>query len=104
MRGPGNPPSVSVIIPALNEAGTIPATARSAGEAGAGEVIVVDGGSGDGTPDAAWQAADVVIPSPPGRARQMNAGALAADGTSLLFLHADPTISGGATASAREAG
>ena len=103
MTGPGSPPSVSVIIPALNEAGTIAATARSAREAGAGEVIVVDGGSGDGTPDAAWAAADVVIPSPPGRARQMNAGARAANGTILLFLHADTTIPRGAIASVRDA-
>jgi len=103
MTGPGTPPSVSVIIPALNEAGTISATARSAKEAGAGEVIVVDGGSGDGTPDAAWPAADVVIPSPPGRARQMNAGARAANGTILLFLHADTTIPDRAIASVRKA-
>src|SRR3990172_6069208 len=95
MTGPGTPPSVSVIIPALNEAGTIAAAARSAREAGAGEVIVVDGESGDGTPDAAWPAADVVILSPPGRARQMNAGARAANGTILLFLPPDtPTPRG----------
>jgi rSAM/selenodomain-associated transferase 2 len=99
----GNRHPVSVIIPALNEAGTIAATARSAREAGAGEVIVVDGGSGDGTPDAARTAADVVIPSPPGRARQMNAGARAASGAILLFLHADTTIPGGAIESVRKA-
>lgn len=103
MNDPGIPPSVSVIIPALNEAGTIAAAARSAREAGAGEVIVVDGGSGDGTSDAAWSAADVVISSSPGRARQMNAGARAANGTILLFLHADTTIPGGAIASVQEA-
>ncbi len=103
MTGSGNRLPVSVIIPSLNEVETIAAIARSAREAGADEVIVVDGGSGDGTPDAAWQAADIVIPSPPGRARQMNAGARAANGSTLLFLHADTAMPEGAIASVRKA-
>ena len=94
--------AVCVIIPALNEAATIAATVRSAREAGADEVIVVDGGSRDGTPDAARPFADAVISSPPGRARQMNAGARAARGAVLLFLHADTTMPAGSVGPIRE--
>ena len=98
MTGFESAPAVCVIIPALNEAATIAATVRSAREAGADEVIVVDGGSRDGTPDAARPFADAVISSPPGRARQMNAGARAARGAVLLFLHADTTMPAGSMA------
>jgi rSAM/selenodomain-associated transferase 2 len=94
---------VSVIIPALNEATTIVSTVRSARSAGADEVIVVDGGSRDGTPDAARVVADAVVVSLPGRARQMNAGARMATGEILLFLHADTTLPEGSIASVREA-
>jgi rSAM/selenodomain-associated transferase 2 len=95
-------PSVSVIIPALNEAATIVATIRSARAAGADEVIVADGGSRDGTPDAARQVADAVVVSLPGRARQMNAGARGATGKIFLFLHADTMLPEGSIASVRE--
>jgi len=103
MTGAGNRPAVSVIIPARNEAATISATVRSAREAGADEVIVVDGESRDGTAGEARLVADAVILSPPGRARQMNAGARASRGEILLFLHADTTMPGGAVASVRKA-
>jgi rSAM/selenodomain-associated transferase 2 len=103
MTDPGNRPPVSVIIPARNEAATIAATVRSAREAGADEVIAVDGESLDGTPDAARPVVDAVILSPPGRARQMNAGARASRGEILLFLHADTTMPEGSIASVREA-
>lgn len=94
---------VSVIIPALNEETTIPGTLLSARAAGADEVIVADGGSGDGTRAAAQGAADAVIVATPGRARQMNAGAEVATGEVLLFLHADTTLPSGAIDSVREA-
>lgn len=94
---------VSVIIPALNEEASIPGTILSARAAGADEVIVVDGGSADGTREAAHGAADAVLVSPPGRARQMNAGAKASSGEVLLFLHADTTLPPGAIDSTREA-
>jgi rSAM/selenodomain-associated transferase 2 len=103
MTGPGTRPPVSVIIPARNEAAIIVATVRSAREAGADEVIVVDGESRDGTPDAARPIADAVILSPPGRARQMNAGATASKGKILLFLHADTSMASGSIAAVREA-
>jgi rSAM/selenodomain-associated transferase 2 len=55
-------------------------------------VIVVDGGSADGTPEAARPLADRVITAPRGRASQMNAGAAEARGDILLFLHADTVL------------
>jgi rSAM/selenodomain-associated transferase 2 len=55
-------------------------------------VIVVDGGSADATAGIARPLADEVIASHPGRARQQNAGAQAAIGDVLLFLHADTLL------------
>ena len=56
------------------------------------ELIVVDGGSGDGTAERAAAGADVVITAARGRASQMNAGAARARGEILLFLHADTLL------------
>jgi len=53
---------------------------------------VVDGGSGDATVALATPLADRVVHAPRGRARQMNAGAAAARGALLLFLHADTCL------------
>jgi len=53
------------------------------------EVIVVDGGSTDGTPELARPLCNLLLTAPRGRAMQMNAGARAARGDVLLFLHAD---------------
>jgi rSAM/selenodomain-associated transferase 2 len=89
-----DPAELSVIIPALDEAGAIAATLaplQAWRERGA-EVIVVDGGSRDGTPDLAAPRADRVLDGPRGRARQMNAGAGAARGGILVFLHADTRL------------
>ena len=52
-------------------------------------MIVVDGGSRDGTVEVASQLADQVLVAPRGRAIQMNTGAAVASGSTLLFLHAD---------------
>ena len=56
------------------------------------QLIVVDGGSRDGTRSRCEGAADALLTAPRGRARQMNAGAGAAAGDALLFLHADTTL------------
>jgi len=83
---------MSVIIPALDEAAQIAAAIESARAASVGEVIVVDGGSGDATVDRARVAGATVITATRGRARQMNAGAAVATGEVLLFLHADTRL------------
>jgi len=80
---------VSVIMPVLNEASGIAASLRRAWATGAAEVIVVDGGSTDGTPALARQGGAQLIVSTPGRGLQLNAGARVAQGDVLLFLHAD---------------
>jgi rSAM/selenodomain-associated transferase 2 len=67
------------------------------------QVIVVDGGSQDGTVALAEGHADSVLISPAGRARQMNAGAAAASGDILLFLHADTRLPDRADALVRDA-
>lgn len=87
-------PPLSVVVPVLNESGQIaerlaalaPLRARGV------EVVVVDGGSDDGTADIARHGADQVVKAPRGRAAQMNAGALASRGQHLLFLHADTLL------------
>jgi rSAM/selenodomain-associated transferase 2 len=83
--------SLSVIIPALNEAESITATLQALApvRARGAEVIVVDGGSADDTVARARPLADLVLAAPRGRALQMNTGAARASGTILLFLHAD---------------
>jgi rSAM/selenodomain-associated transferase 2 len=80
--------SISVIIPTLNEAARIEATIARTRALGACEIIVADGGSSDGTRERA-AGADLVLDTPRGRAVQQNAGAAAASGDVLLFLHAD---------------
>lgn len=83
-------PFVSVIVPVLNEAALIGDFLRRLRALDPGlEIIVVDGGSSDGTFSIAQPLADRVITSSRGRAAQMNAGAEIARGEVLWFLHAD---------------
>jgi len=83
-------PALSIIIPVLNEAHSIGATVEALKEMRARiEVIVVDGGSRDGTLDILRAARVRVIESAGGRGFQMHAGACAARGEALWFLHAD---------------
>ncbi len=83
-------PTVSVIVPAWNEARRLPALldALEACRPAAREIVVADGGSADGTADLARGRARV-IGVPRGRAAQQNAGAAVADGEVLWFVHAD---------------
>ena len=94
---------LSVIIPTLNEAAQLPRTLQSVVTQAHGcEIIVVDGGSNDGTQAVACDAAHL-IEAPRGRARQMNAGARVATGEALLFLHADTRLPPRAFVRIREA-
>lgn len=85
---------LSIIIPTLNEAAVIVAALerlqplRVRGH----EVIVVDGGSDDGTAELALPLSDRTLQAPRGRASQMNAGVRDAHGDVLLFLHADSRL------------
>jgi rSAM/selenodomain-associated transferase 2 len=85
---------LSIIVPVLNETANIGAALDAlAPLRGRGaELIVVDGGSSDGTAVLAQPLADQVLSAPRGRASQMNAGAAAAKGDVLLFLHADTRL------------
>ncbi len=80
---------ISIIIPAINEAESIGRAVSYAQQAGASEVIVVDGGSDDSTPAAADAHGAKVLECAPGRGKQLNAGALEASGDVLVFQHAD---------------
>jgi len=85
---------LSVIVPVLNEEAGIAAALRALAplRARGHEVIVVDGGSGDATAALAVPGCDRVLSAPRGRALQMNAGARAARGDALVFLHVDTRL------------
>ncbi|MHC5672233.1 TIGR04283 family arsenosugar biosynthesis glycosyltransferase [Nostoc sp.] len=83
---------ISIIIPTLDEAGNIKEAIATTQPSKDIEVIIVDAGSQDGTVEIAQSLDIKVISSSPGRAVQMNAGAVAASGDILLFLHADTRL------------
>ena len=85
---------LSIVIPALNESGNIVATLSplQTMRARGVEIILVDGGSIDATTQLAAPLVDCVVKTIKGRALQMNAGAAAATGDALLFLHADSIL------------
>ena len=91
------PAPISIIIPTLNTEGDLPACLDSLMpglEAGlVRELVISDGGSQDATPAIAEAAGAQLVSGQPGRARQLMAGAAAARGDWLLFLHADTTLS-----------
>lgn len=100
---PPNPPAtgrqrqrdaISIVVPVLNEANTIVSFLQSVRGTcpTATEIIVVDGGSDDGTATLATALCDRVVTSAKGRAIQLNAGAKQASGTVVCFLHADSSL------------
>ena len=94
--------TISVVMPVLNEAQALAVTLRHTLSLGFDELILVDGGSTDGTIELAQAVATssprhspcsmTIITAPAGRADQMNAGAAVAQGDILLFLHADTLL------------
>jgi rSAM/selenodomain-associated transferase 2 len=84
--------AVSVIIPTLNEEARIGAAIDAAFAAGAAEVLVADGGSGDATIDIAHAHGARVLTGADMRARQLNLGAREAVHDALLFVHADTLL------------
>lgn len=88
---------ISVIIPTHNEEENLPGCIRSIRiQNQAAEVIVVDGGSKDGTMEIAASLADqVIFLEDKNISRQLNIGAAAAKGDVLLFLHADSRLAAG---------
>ena len=85
-------PRISVIVPTLNEQACLAATLDALPLADGDELIVVDAGSTDGTPDVARRYTSQFYQGPRGRAQQMNHGARHARGDILLFLHADTLL------------
>jgi rSAM/selenodomain-associated transferase 2 len=85
---------LSIIIPILNEARRIPQLLERLTPLVRNncEIILVDGGSEDGSADIVKRAGFTVERAARGRAGQMNAGAVRATGTVLLFLHADTQL------------
>ena len=97
--------TISMVIPALNEEQGIEATLRALAGSGAAEIIVVDGGSRDRTVEIVRSLSFVrlIEAGAANRGRQMNAGAAAARGDALLFLHADVRLPSGALDAVRAA-
>lgn len=88
--------SVSVVIPTLNEAGTIGECLERLKAQGAVEVVVADAGSPDGTAAIAREAGAKVVSCGRGRGVQQNSGARVSVGRVLVFLHADCWLEDGA--------
>jgi rSAM/selenodomain-associated transferase 2 len=93
---------IAVVIPARDEADRIQAAIESAREPGV-EIIVADGASRDATRERSLAAGARVVPCEPGRARQLEAGARAADADAIVFLHADTELPRGWAAAVRAA-
>ncbi len=92
-------PTLSIVIPARNDAEALARTLQAlAGVDGIerAEVIVAASGDPDGTRRAVGERGRLVWPAGSTRAELMNAGAAAAHGPILLFLHADTTLPRGA--------
>lgn len=86
--------TVSIVIPCLNEAAIVRqrlSALQGLRERGH-QLILVDGGSDDGTLELTAGLIDCLVASPPGRARQMNRGAAVAEGATLWFLHLDTEV------------
>jgi rSAM/selenodomain-associated transferase 2 len=97
-----SPIRLAIVVPTLNEENAVRRHLPAALKA-ADEVVVSDGGSGDGTVEIARQLGARVVCGPSGRGGQLNRGAAAATADVLLFLHADTTLPPSGSAAVREA-
>ena len=90
---------ISVVIPTLNSEATLPrvlsALVPAAVRGTVREVVIADGGSTDETAEIVEAAGARFVRAPRGRGSQLAAGAKAAKGTWLLFLHADTVLQPG---------
>lgn len=85
-------PSISAVIPALNEENQIGRAVSSCYRGGVREVVVVDGGSDDGTREEAVRRGARVVCSSKGRDKQCQAGLDRATGSVVVFVHADTEV------------
>ena len=93
MKDTATAPLLSLVVPVLDEAALLPGLfSRLAPWRDVAEIIVVDGGSEDGGDALASAQADRFLRTSAGRALQQNAGAAAARGDYLLFLHCDTAL------------
>ncbi len=95
MEAFGEKARISVVVPTRDEAPVLERTLEAASREEGVEILVSDGGSRDGTREIAARAGAAVLIVSGGRAAQMNAGAAAAGGRILLFLHADTILPSG---------
>ena len=95
-------PSVSIIVPTLNEEKNISELLDNLAGLGADDIIIADGGSTDRTRELTAGRARLIA-GPANRGDQLNRGAAAATGDVLLFLHADVRLEPGALAPLRRA-
>lgn len=97
------PPRVSIIVPVLDEVDRVEGCARRLrADFPDCELVIVDGGSSDGTAERAARHARTVT-GDRGRARQMNAGAAVTSGEVLWFVHVDCEVPAAALAQLRAA-
>lgn len=96
-------PLLGIVIPTLNESRELPFLLDDLSELSIPHrVMIVDGGSVDGTPELARSRRSVVRSAPRGRSSQLNAGAGRLDTPWLLFLHADVRLTADARAALEE--
>ena len=88
-------PQIAIVIPTLNERKTLPSTIASCRQGFNIELLIVDGGSTDGTADIAREAGVRVLTGKRGRGTQLNLGAQKSRSNTLLFLHADTLLPSG---------
>jgi len=103
-KEPADSPAISIIIPVLNEARILAAALARLPQSPDVEIIVVDGGSVDGSREIAARFPDIrLLTAPRGRGSQMNAGGRLSRGEFLLFLHIDTEFTSAHVAALRRA-